>query len=68
LEDIAPTVLTLMGASPKRMDGSVLADALAHPSSQQTQTQATLNLELNPVVQALSAQSQGELSAEAASE
>jgi hypothetical protein len=68
LEDIAPTVLTLMGASPRRMDGSVLADALAHPTGEQTQTQATLNLQLNPVVQALSAQSQGELSAEAASE
>jgi hypothetical protein len=68
LEDVAPTVLTLMGASPGRMDGSVLADALAHPTGAQTQTQAKLNAQLSPVVQALAAQSQGELSAEAASE
>jgi arylsulfatase A-like enzyme len=68
LQDIAPTVLTLMGARPGRMDGSVLADALAHATSAQTRTQAKLNGQLSSVVQGLSAQSQGELSAEAASE
>ena len=39
LMDVAPTVLTLLGIEPARMDGVVLADALAKPSHAQQSAQ-----------------------------
>lgn len=56
LEDIAPTTLALFGIRASGMDGNVLADALAAPTSSEKRTQAVLSDSLNPLVQALSSQ------------
>ncbi len=42
LMDIAPTVLTLFGLAPSRMDGIVLSDALLHPTAAQVTAQDTI--------------------------
>jgi len=64
LVDIAPTALTLLGISPERMDGIVLSDALESPTTTQLHTQITVNSELMPLVEALKAQSEADLSAQ----
>ncbi|GAC1530588.1 MAG: hypothetical protein NVS2B16_37500 [Chloroflexota bacterium] len=56
LEDIAPTALMMFGIRSTGMEGTVLADALAAPSSQQTRAQAALDGSLVPVVDALRTQ------------
>ena len=63
LVDIAPTVLTLLGIRPERMDGIVLSDALESPTTTQLHTQITVNSELMPLVDALRAQSEADLKA-----
>jgi hypothetical protein len=60
LEDVAPTALALFGIKARGMQGTVLADALRNPSSGQIKAQKALNRTLNPVVAALSAQSQAD--------
>lgn len=57
LIDIAPTALSLLGASWRGMDGTPLADALVHPPGGSSQTQAALSGPLTADVQALAAQS-----------
>jgi hypothetical protein len=64
LVDIAPTALTLLGIRPERMDGIVLSDALESPTKTQLHTQIGLNSELMPLVEALKAQSEADLSAQ----
>jgi hypothetical protein len=61
LVDVAPTVLTLMGIRPEKMDGIVLADTLQSPTDIQVQTQNNLNGELMPLVEALKALSKSDL-------
>jgi arylsulfatase A-like enzyme len=63
LIDVAPTVLTLMGIRPERMDGIVLADALELPTTTQLHTQINLNSELMPLVEAFKAMSKADLEA-----
>ena len=57
LEDVAPTALALFKVKATGMEGTVLADALRAPSPGQVKAQAALNRILNPVVDALAAQS-----------
>jgi arylsulfatase A-like enzyme len=61
LADVAPTVLTLMGITPEKMDGTVLADALQSPSETQVRAQSSANGELMPLVEALKALSESDL-------
>ncbi|HLJ67721.1 MAG TPA: alkaline phosphatase family protein [Chloroflexota bacterium] len=61
LIDIAPTVLQVMGASHKGMQGIPLADALQAPPSWTLQWQKTASKRLMPVVTALQQQSHLEL-------
>jgi hypothetical protein len=53
LVDIAPTVLTAMGLKPDKMDGVVLADALAAPARELVALQQAANTELEPLENAL---------------
>jgi arylsulfatase A-like enzyme len=57
LIDIAPTLLQLMGASYRGMQGIPLADAMTSPPAWATQQQHTLNSRLLPVVHALQQES-----------
>jgi arylsulfatase A-like enzyme len=61
LMDIAPTVLTLLGIQPQRMDGVVLADALAHAPDEQHQTQHDLAGRLKGYQKSLIARSAADL-------
>lgn len=61
LEDVAPTVLSLFDIKATTMQGSILADALSDPTAQQTAAQRSLNRTLDPVVAALSSQSQKDI-------
>ncbi len=61
LVDVAPTILTLLGISPDKMDGITLADALQIPSSSQVHAQSKLNEELKPLIEALKLQSTSDL-------
>jgi Type I phosphodiesterase / nucleotide pyrophosphatase len=63
LIDIAPTILQVMGASHKRMQGIPLADALKAPPSWAVQWQRTAGKQLMPVVTALQQQSRLERAA-----
>jgi arylsulfatase A-like enzyme len=63
LIDIAPTLLQVMGASHKGMQGIPLADALWSPPSWAVQWQQAANRRLTPVVTALQQQSRLELAA-----
>jgi arylsulfatase A-like enzyme len=63
LEDVAPTLLTLIGARHSGMQGIPLADALAHPTPNEVQSQEQLRAKLMPVVSALQRESQLELAA-----
>jgi arylsulfatase A-like enzyme len=60
LEDIAPTVLTMMGVNPKGMQGTVLSDAMLSPNAADMAAQVSLNDKLLPVVDALASQDQTE--------
>lgn len=53
LEDIAPTALALMGIPPTGMDGTPLADAMAHPSLRQVKRQREVSSALEPIVTSL---------------
>lgn len=57
LIDVAPTLLGLLGASHKGMQGTVLADALMRPTSVEARKQKALAAHLVPVVQALQRES-----------
>lgn len=61
LEDIAPTVLTMMKAKPTDMQGTPMADAMIRPTAAEKKAQAALNRTLDPVVTALQSESQAEL-------
>jgi arylsulfatase A-like enzyme len=61
LEDVAPTVLAMLGVPPTGMQGSILADAMQAPTSSEVRTQQALNTTLSPVVDALATQSAQEL-------
>ncbi len=60
LEDVAPTILSIMGASPKGMQGIALADAMQYPTGRQVSAQAAANKALQPVVEALMKQAGSE--------
>jgi predicted AlkP superfamily pyrophosphatase or phosphodiesterase len=60
LVDIAPTVLTLMGVEPQKMDGIVLADALIQPGNAQVEVQQLINRALLPLAMAMKTRSEGE--------
>jgi hypothetical protein len=64
LVDIAPTVLTLMGVAPEHMDGIILADSLANPTTEQSTAQAQINVKLTPLVKALKVLSDADLAEE----
>lgn len=61
LEDIAPTVLTMMGFSATGMQGSPLADAFVSAPAWAAQRQTVLGKQLWPLVMALKGESQAEL-------
>jgi len=63
LVDVAPTVLTLLGIMPEKMDGIVLADMLESSTITQRNTQSKLNNELMPLVEALKTLSKADLGA-----
>lgn len=53
LVDVAPTVLTAMGLKAEKMDGVVLADALASPTDALVRAQQAVNAQLTPLRDAL---------------
>jgi len=53
LADIAPTVLVVMGLEPEKMDGIALADALISPTDEFVRLQQMVNIQLNPLKEAL---------------
>jgi arylsulfatase A-like enzyme len=57
LYDVAPTVLALLGVAPRGMDGVELADGLIRASPEALDAQTARGAELEPIVQALKAQS-----------
>jgi homoserine acetyltransferase len=59
--DIAPTVLTLMGITPKKMDGVVLADCVEKATVQQVDAQNAVTQYLKPLAAALKAASESDL-------
>jgi arylsulfatase A-like enzyme len=61
LVDVAPTVLTLLGIQPDRMDGVVLADALSRPTDQQQSAQDHLATSLKEYQAALMARSKADI-------
>lgn len=58
--DVAPTIVTLLGASDGGMDGVPLNDAFSHPSSALAGLQEKQGAELAPMVQALQDQSKAD--------
>jgi hypothetical protein len=59
--DIAPTVLTLMDITPKKMDGVVLADCVEKATLQQVEAQNAVTQYLKPLSAALKAASESDL-------
>jgi arylsulfatase A-like enzyme len=57
LVDIAPTVLSLAGIRPEKMDGIELADCMQSPSPQQVKEQSVTSGYLKPLADALKASS-----------
>jgi Type I phosphodiesterase / nucleotide pyrophosphatase len=57
LEDIAPTVLSVMGVQPAGMHGLILADSLRTPTLDERNSQAQLAVTLRPVIAAMQAES-----------
>jgi hypothetical protein len=66
LMDVAPTVLTLLGIAPTNMDGVVLADALARPTTQQVNAQDILAPALTAYQNAIMARSQADIALQTA--
>lgn len=66
LMDIAPTLLTLLGIGPSRVDGVVLADALAVPTGEQQRAQDALGDTLTSHQRAIIAQSEAEIAVQRA--
>lgn len=62
LEDIAPTALALMGVSPTRMQGKVLADAMTSPAGRQQSARKGEIARMGPLISALAAQDSYEMS------
>jgi arylsulfatase A-like enzyme len=58
LDDVAPTVLRVMGVNPTGMQGDVLTDALSNPTSADAQRRDVEIKQLQPVVSSLIAESQ----------
>jgi hypothetical protein len=58
LEDIAPTVLTDMGVTPKSMEGHVLTDALVETTASDVQKRQAEVQQIAPVVNGLMSQDQ----------
>ncbi|HEX6508315.1 MAG TPA: alkaline phosphatase family protein [Chloroflexota bacterium] len=56
LDDVAPTVLTVMGVSPAGMEGHALADALVQPPASTVTARNGEIQSLQPIVDALTAQ------------
>jgi arylsulfatase A-like enzyme len=61
LVDIAPTVVTLLGIEPQKMDGVVLADGLEQATPLQVKAQAEVTQFLEPLRAALKDSSQADL-------
>jgi len=61
LVDIAPTIVTLLGIEPQKMDGVALADSLEQATPQQIKTQSKVTQFLEPLRAALKASSQADL-------
>jgi arylsulfatase A-like enzyme len=59
--DIAPTVLTLMGITPAKMDGVVLADCVEKATAKQIEAQNAVTQFLKPLSAALKAASESDL-------
>jgi arylsulfatase A-like enzyme len=66
LMDVAPTVLTLLGTQPIRMDGVVLADALVAPSGNQEAAQGAVASSLTAFQKAVMARSRIDIAAQKA--
>jgi arylsulfatase A-like enzyme len=64
LMDIAPTVLTLLGIQPDRMDGAVLADALSRATDDQHSAQQDLAGRLKHYQSALIARSKADIASQ----
>jgi arylsulfatase A-like enzyme len=64
LMDVAPTALTLLGIEPARMDGVVLADALAAPTAAARDVQDALAPSLTAHQQAIIARSKADIAAQ----
>jgi hypothetical protein len=62
--DIAPTVLTLLGIQPDRMDGAVLADALSRATDDQHSAQQDLAGRLKHYQSALIARSKADIASQ----
>lgn len=63
LEDLAPTVLSLLGIQPTGMQGVALADGMSASTAAERAAEATQGLVLRPVISALKAESRAELAA-----
>jgi len=61
LADIAPTVVSLLGITPQKMDGVALADSMEQATSQQVEAQSEVTQFLEPLRAALKASSQADL-------
>jgi arylsulfatase A-like enzyme len=64
LMDVAPSVLTGLGLSPRGMDGVVMADALRHPSKHAVRAQDGIHGRLLAYQKALITRSQADLAGE----
>jgi hypothetical protein len=64
--DVAPTVLTLLGIEPTNMDGVVLADALAKPTTQLIDAQDKIAPTLTAYQKAIIARSQADIALQTA--
>ena len=63
LEDIAPTVLTLMGVRPSGMDGIPLSDSMVAPSRNAVAAERAQGSSLQPIITALQREAQQEVAA-----
>lgn len=61
LVDVVPTVLRLLGAPYPRLDGVALADAFTRPTAGELTAQRAVGTELEPIVDALRAQSRSDV-------
>jgi len=61
LADIAPTIVSLLGITPQKMDGVALADSMEQATQQQVEAQAKVTQFLEPLRAALKAASKADL-------